>query len=64
MNLVLFMYKKCHLHSELEVFSKSNMSEHSIQLTGLFCLLQETEERTDEAEAKKLAGGGGVNYIL
>lgn len=40
------------------------MSEHIIQLTGLFCLLPETEERTDEAEAKILTGGRAVSYIL
>lgn len=38
--------------------------EHIIQHTGLSCLLQETEERANEAEAKILTGRGGVSYIL
>lgn len=40
------------------------MSEQIIQITGLFCLLPETEERTDETEGEILVGGGGMSFIL
>jgi len=56
------MYKKCHLHSELQAFNKSNMST-SFNLEVSPCLLQEAEKGTAETEAKILAGGG-VSYVL